>query len=108
MIHSSAYKLFDGSITVENLDFSAIGSWGFLFLLAILIVVLLLANILKKSIPFIRKSLIPTSVLGGLILLIISFTYTMIVGKDEFGNYSNIFNLDIFGGNGLQALYLIT
>ncbi len=86
-------------------DFNA---WGFINILAILLLSLILANVLKRKVGFIRKSLIPTSVLGGLILLIVSFTYTMIVGKDELGNYKNIFDIEYFGGNGLKMLYLIT
>ena len=43
--------------------------WGFSNLLAILLLSLLAANMLKKWFPFLQKSLIPTSVLGGAILL---------------------------------------
>lgn len=86
-------------------DFSA---WGFINVLAVLLLSLILANVLKTKIGFFKKSLIPTSVLGGIILLIVSFTYTMIAGKDVGGNYKNIFDLNFFGGNGLKTLYLIT
>lgn len=86
-------------------DFSA---WGFINVLAILLLSLILANVIKTKIKFMEKSLIPTSVLGGLILLVISFTYTMIVGKDDSGNYKNFFDLEFFGGNGLKTLYLVT
>lgn len=86
-------------------DFSA---WGFINVLAILLLSLILANIIKTKIKFMEKSLIPTSVLGGIILLIASFVYTMIVGKDGDGNYRNLFDLEFFGGNGLKTLYLIT
>ena len=43
-------------------DFS---SWGFFNLVAVLLASLLAANMLKRSIPLLEKSLIPTSVLGG-------------------------------------------
>lgn len=86
-------------------DFSA---WGFINVLAVLLLSLILANVIKTKIKFMEKSLIPTSVLGGLILLIISFAYTMIVGKDDAGNYKNLFDLQFFGGNGLKTLYLVT
>ncbi len=86
-------------------DFSA---WGFINILAVLLLSLILANLLKTKIGFFKKSLIPTSVLGGLILLAVSFCYTMIAGKDQNGNYKNIFDLAYFGGNGLKCLYIIT
>jgi len=83
---------------VDFWDFSV---WGFLDLIAVLLLSLLVANALKRTIKFIRNSLIPTSVLGGLILLIISIVYSSITGE-------NIFNTAFFGGNGVDALELIT
>ena len=47
-------------------DFS---SWGFFNLTAVLLASLLVANMLKRSVPWLEASLIPTSVLGGGILL---------------------------------------
>ena len=93
----------------ENLiNFWESDAWGFITILSALLGSLILANILKKKIGFLAKSLIPTSVLGGLILLIVSFIYTLIVGKNPDGTWENIFNLDLFGGNGLRNLYVIT
>ncbi|MBQ8197241.1 MAG: hypothetical protein IJZ73_04190 [Clostridia bacterium] len=83
---------------VDFWDFSV---WGFLDLIAVLLLSLLVANALKRTVKFIRNSLIPTSVLGGLILLIISIVYSSITGE-------NIFNTAFFGGNGVDALELIT
>jgi ESS family glutamate:Na+ symporter len=45
--------------------------WSFLIQIFILILALLVGNILRRKIPFIRKSLIPTSLLGGLLILLI-------------------------------------
>ncbi len=45
--------------------------WSFLVQIFILIAALLVGNILRRKIPFIRRSLIPTSLLGGLLILII-------------------------------------
>ena len=79
-------------------DFS---SWGFFNLTAVLMLSLLLANMLKRSIPWLEASLIPTSVLGGGILLVVSATYNTITG-DEF------FNTAFFGGSGSAWLELLT
>ncbi|MBQ2255980.1 MAG: hypothetical protein II330_03865 [Clostridia bacterium] len=45
--------------------------WSFLIQIFILILALLVGNILRRKIPFIRRSLIPTSLLGGLLILLI-------------------------------------
>ena len=47
------------------------GVWSFLIQIFILILALLVGNILRRKIPFIRKSLIPTSLLGGLLILLL-------------------------------------
>ncbi len=54
------------------MDSSAFSTWAFVIIIAILLAALLLTNILKRFIPFLNKSLIPSSVMGGIILLIIS------------------------------------
>jgi ESS family glutamate:Na+ symporter len=86
-------------------------AWGFLTLLGALLGALMFANFLKRKIGFLRRSLVPASVLGGIVLLIVSFTYTMIVGKNEMGEYRNLFSGGFFNGNvtsGLDILYVIT
>ncbi len=85
--------------------------WGFLTLLGLLLGGLMFANFLKRKVGFLRRSLIPASVLAGIVLLAISFAYTMIVGKNDAGEYQNLFKLPIFNGNvtsGLDILYVIT
>ena len=85
--------------------------WGFLTLIGALLGALMFANFLKRKIGFLRRSLVPASVLAGIVLLIVSFSYTMIVGKNEMGEYRNLFNGGIFNGNvtsGLDILYVIT
>ena len=49
-------------------DFSI---WDFLVQMGILMVILLLANTLRRKIPFIRKSLVPTSVIAGILVLVL-------------------------------------
>ena len=67
-------------------DFSA---WGFFNLTAILLASLLAANMLKRSIPWLEASLIPTSVLGGGLLLLISVIYNNITGTEFFNTPSS-------------------
>ena len=79
-------------------DFS---SWGFFNLIAVLLGSLLVAQMLKRSIPALEASLIPTSVLGGGILLVFSAVYNAISGQE-------LFDTAFFGGNGSAWLELIT
>lgn len=77
-------------------------TWGFVNLLAVVFASLIVASLLKKVLPFLRKSLIPTSVLGGLLLLIISTIYFYA------SNRQVMFDTEFFGGNGAQVLEIIT
>ena len=79
-------------------DFSA---WGFFNLMTILLGSLLIAQMLKRSIPVLEASLIPTSVLGGGVLLLISAIFKAITGEE-------LFDTTFFGGNGSAWLELIT
>ncbi len=75
--------------------------WGSILIFALLLGSLLAGNILRKAIPFLRNSLIPTSVLGGTILIIIAAIY-----KAATGNV--MFDIKLFGGNGTATLEIIT
>ena len=75
--------------------------WGWILLMAVLLGSLLAGNVVKKSIPFLKNSLIPTSVLGGAILLIVAAVYKAITGDV-------MFDTAVFGGNGTANLEIIT
>ncbi len=75
--------------------------WGSVLLFCVLLGALLLANMLKKWIRPLEYSLIPTSVLGGLILLLISAVYKWITGDE-------MFNTALFGGSGSDTLEILT
>ena len=79
-------------------DFSV---WSKILLFAVLFVSLLVANIVKKALPFLQKSLIPTSVLAGGVLVLVEFIYKLITG-DVF------FDSSLFDYNGTAALEVIT
>ena len=79
-------------------DFEA---WGGLSLIATLLIGLLIANAMKKNIKFVRKSLIPTPVLGGIILLVITTVYEKITGEI-------FFNTNFYADNGLAMLEIFT
>ena len=86
---------------MENLNFWDPAVWGVLNLVAVLLGSLLAANSLKKLIPALKRSLIPSSVLGGILLLIVAVIYESITGN-------NMFNTDFFGGNGAGVLEILT
>lgn len=75
--------------------------WGSFMLLAVLLSSLLVANMIKKSVPYLQESLIPTSVLGGGFLLAIAGIYRMFTGNP-------LFDSSFFGGNGSANLEILT
>lgn len=75
--------------------------WGFFNLMAVLLLSLLAANVLRKTVKGLNESLIPTSVLGGGVLLLASAIYKLFTGV-------NMFDTNFFGGNGTSMLELIT
>jgi len=84
---------------MENFwDFNVWGSWN---LVAVLLISLLVAQMLKRSIPFLRESLIPTSVLGGGLLILVAGVYKWITGDV-------MFDTAFFGGRGTVNLELLT
>ena len=75
--------------------------WGGLNLAAVLLLSLLVGNALKKLIPFLQASLIPTSVLGGGILILVAGIYKTVTGDV-------MFDTPFFGSNGTAVLETIT
>ena len=79
-------------------DFSV---WGWFNVLAVLLISLLAAKVLKKVIPILNASLIPTSVLGGAILLVVAGLYKTFTGNV-------MFDTAFFGDHGTTTLEIIT
>lgn len=75
--------------------------WGFVMLMGALLGSLLVGNIIKKGIPFLRNSLVPTSVLAGCVLLIVAAIYKAITGEV-------MFDTAAFGGRGTEMLEIVT
>ena len=75
--------------------------WGTFNVIAILLVSLLVANIVKKTIPLLQASLIPTSVLGGAILIVIAGFYKAFTGNV-------MFDTTFFGDKGTATLEMLT
>ena len=75
--------------------------WGFFNIFAVLLISLLAANAMKKAIPVLEASLIPTSVLAGILLLIFSMVY------DQFFNV-RFFDSKIYNGSGYDYMEMIT
>ena len=83
------------------MNFWDVEVWGGMNVIAMLLLGLLIASLLKKSFKILRESLMPTAVLGGFILLGISGTYMAFSGK-------SMFYTDFMGGNGFDILETIT
>lgn len=82
-------------------SFSDSNVWKFLLLMALLLGSLLVANVFKRKIPFLKKSLLPNSVLGGIIILLVEWIYKLASGNQ-------LFEAAVFGTNGNDTLELIT
>ncbi len=75
--------------------------WSGLVIIIVLLAALLAGKVIKKYTPGLSKSLIPTSVIAGTLLVIISGIYRLATG-DVF------FDTAVFGGNGTMVLETIT
>ena len=75
--------------------------WSGFNLIAVLLASLLAANILRRCVGFLRTSLIPASVLGGGILILIVGVYKAFTGDI-------LFDTEFFGGSGTNDLEVIT
>ena len=67
-----------------GMNFWDVDVWLFIITLAILFGGMLIANALRRKIPFIRKSLIPSSVLGGFIVLLADKLFELAFGHSMF------------------------
>ena len=75
--------------------------WGTLNVVAVLLASLLLGNILKKTVGILKNSLIPISVIGGGILIIVAWIYKIITGDI-------MFDTAFFGVSGTKTLEMFT
>ena len=75
--------------------------WSGFNLMAVLLISLLAASILKRMFPVLKASLVPTSVLGGGLLIIVAGVYKLITGDI-------MFDTPFFGGDGTASLEIIT
>ena len=75
--------------------------WGSVLLIAALLGSLLVGNVLKRSLAILRNSLIPTSVIGGTVLILIAAVYKAATGDI-------LFDIALFGGDGTATLEIIT
>ena len=86
-------------------SFSDAGVWSYLLLLSLIFISLLVANIIKQYVKPLKKSLIPVSVLGGILLLIASTICKVVTGE-------YLFNLPLFSAGvsrtGIETLEILT
>ncbi len=75
--------------------------WGFIMIVAVLLGSLLAGNSLKRKIPFLKNSLMPSSVVGGTILIVVAAIYKAISGEV-------MFDTAVFNNSGTAYLEMIT
>ncbi len=85
---------------MENFwDFSV---WGNIHIFAMILLSLLIANAIKRAIPFLQASLIPVSVLGGVVLIMVSGVYKLLGGD------VSLYDTPFFAGQGTAMMETIT
>ena len=84
MNNSLVFKMLALEDVAPTLDFSSSNVWSFIRLFAVLFVGIMLAHIIKNNIPFMKKTLIPASVLGGIFILIFCTIYKVITKQTFF------------------------
>ena len=60
--------------------------WSFIVTMSILLISMMVANILRNVIKPLRRLMIPSSVLGGFLLLGANFLYKKLTGSSMFTN----------------------
>ena len=75
--------------------------WSAINVFALLLLGLLAASLIKKSVKVLRESLVPTAVLAGFVLLLVSGIYKIFAG-------GSLFYTNFMGGNGFSILETIT
>ena len=85
--------------------FGDAGVWSYLLLLSLIFLSLLVANVIKQKVRPLRRSLIPVSVLGGILLLAASTICRVVTGD-------YLFNLPLFSSGvsrtGIETLEILT
>ncbi|HPB16924.1 MAG: sodium/glutamate symporter [Clostridia bacterium] len=69
-----------------GINFWDISIWSFIITLTILLTAMMVANFLRRIIKPLRKSLIPSSVLGGFLVLLADFIFREITGNSMFNS----------------------
>lgn len=69
-----------------GINFWDINIWSFIITLTILLSAMMVANFLRRIIKPLRKSLIPSAVLGGFLVLLLDFAYKEITGNSMFNS----------------------
>ena len=82
-------------------EFWDVGVWGGLNVFALLLMGMLAATLIKKSIKVLRESLVPTSVLAGGVVLFVSGVYMTFSGV-------SLFETPFMGNEGFAILETIT
>lgn len=77
----------DFYLNYYQLAFDDLSFWAFILVFAAIFVVLIIANALIRMIKPLRKSLIPSPVLGGFILLAVLAIYKAVAGKPLFNTF---------------------
>lgn len=75
-------------------DFTASSNWQAIFYFGLIAGLLILANTLRRKVPFLKRSLLPTAVIAGFLgLLLKELVYAPIVGESQVLELNQFFSL---------------
>ena len=69
-----------------NYSASNVGLWSLIIQVGLIALFLLLANTLRRKIPFFKKSLMPTAVLAGFLFLLLRTLASKLIAPEAFAD----------------------
>ena len=95
---------------MESINFWDSNIWSFILIIGVLGVTVIFAGFLRNNVKWIKRSMIPSSVLGGVILLLVSTAVFYFTGGEKNGG-QYLFELSVFNSqkiSGMTTLEILT
>lgn len=70
-MNSWAFNVLNAEI--ETADFAAYGTWGVILQVGVILCAIMVSNIIRRKVKFIRNTLLPTSIIAGMLILALKF-----------------------------------
>ena len=91
---------------MESINFWDSNIWSFILIIGVLGVTVIFAGFLRNNVKWIKRSMIPSSVLGGVILLLVSTAVFYFTGGEKNGG-RYLFELDLFNTEKISGMTML-